>query len=33
MLKMPGVKLGKISNIDVYLFIKKGLRGGVSYIA
>ena len=33
MLKMPGVKLEKISNIDMYLFIKKGLRGEVSYIA
>ena len=33
MLKMTGVKLEKISDIDKYLFIKKGLRGGVSYIA
>ena len=33
MLKMAGIKLGKISNIDEYLFIEKGLRGGVSYIA
>ena len=33
MLKMTGVKLGKISDIDQYLFIKKGTRGGVSYIA
>ena len=24
--------LGKIVDIDVYLFIKKGLRGGISYL-
>ena len=30
---MTGVKLEKISNIDIYLFIEKGLRGGISYIA
>ena len=33
MLKMTGVKLEKISNIDKYLFIEKGLQGGISYIA
>ena len=33
MLKMTGVKLEKIPNIDIYLFIEKGLRGGISYIA
>ena len=33
MLKMTGVKLKKISDIDKYLFIKKGSRGGISYIA
>ena len=33
MLKMTSVKLEKISNIDMYLFIEKGLRGGISYIA
>ena len=33
MLKMTGVKLEKISNINMYLFIEKGLRGGISYIA
>ena len=32
-LKMIGVKLGKISEIDKYLFIEKGTRGGISYIA
>ena len=33
MLKMTGVKLEKISDMDKYLFIEKGLRGGISYIA
>ena len=33
MLKMTGGKLEKISDIDKYLFIEKGLNGGVSYIA
>ena len=33
MLKMTGVNLEKISDIDKYLFIEKGLRGGISYIA
>ena len=33
MLKMTGVKLEKISDIDRYLFIEKGLRGGICYIA
>ena len=33
MLKMTGVKLEKISDIDKYLFIEKGLIGGISYIA
>ena len=33
MLKMTGVKLEKISDIDQYLFIEKGTRGGISYIA
>ena len=31
MLKVTGVELEKISNSDMYLFIKKGLRGGISY--
>ena len=30
MLKIFGVKLGKILDIDKYLFIEKGLRGGIS---
>ena len=33
MLKMTAVKLEKISNINMYLFIGKGLRGWISYIA
>ena len=32
MLKMTSVKLEKISDIDKYLFIEKGLRGGISYM-
>ena len=30
---MTGVKLEKMSDIDMYLFIEKGLKGGTSYIA
>ena len=33
MLKMTSIKLEKISDIDKYLFIEKGLGGGISYIA
>ena len=33
MLKMTGVELEKISDIDMYLFIEKGLTGEVSHIA
>ena len=33
MCKMIGVKLEKMSDIDKQLFIEKGLRGGISYIA
>ena len=33
MLKMTDIKLEKISDIDKYLFIEKGLKGGISYIA
>ena len=32
MLKMTEIKLEKISDIDKYLCIEKGLRGGISYI-
>ena len=33
MLKMIGMRLEKIVDIDIYLFIEKGLRGAISYIA
>ena len=33
MLKMTCVKLETISDIEKYLFIEKGLKGGISYIA
>ena len=33
MLKMTAVKLEKLSDPGKYLFIKKGLNGGLSYIA
>ena len=33
MLKMTGIKLGLISDIDMHLFIEKGMRGGISYIS
>ena len=33
MLKITCVKFKKMSDIDLYLFIEKGLRGGISYIA
>ena len=33
MLKMTSVGLEKIFDIDIYLFIEKGLRGGICYIA
>ena len=32
MLKMADVKLEKISDIDKYLFIEKGLRGGIYFL-
>ena len=33
LLKITGIKLEKMSDIDKYLFIEKGTRGGISYIA
>ena len=33
MLKMTGIRLEKVDNIDVHLFLEKGMRGGVSYIS
>ena len=33
MLKFTDIQLEKISNIDIHLFLEKGMRGGVSYIS
>ena len=33
MLKMTGIRLEKINNIDIHLFLEKGMRGGISYIS
>ena len=33
MLKMTGIKLCLISDVNMHLFIEKGMRGGISYIA
>ena len=30
---MTGIELEKISDVDQYLFVDKGLRGRISYIA
>ena len=33
MLKMTEIELELVSNTDMYLFVEKGMRGGISYIA
>ena len=33
MLKMTKIELELISNIGMYVFVEKGMRGGISYIA
>ena len=33
MLNMAKVKLELISDLDMYIFFEKGMRGGVSYIS
>ena len=30
---MTGIKLELISDVDMHLFIEKGMRGGISYIS
>ena len=33
MLRMTGIEFKKIFEIDMYSFIEKGVRGGISYVA
>ena len=33
MLRMTRTKLELVNNIDMHLFIEKGIRGGISYIS
>ena len=33
MLKMAGIELDLTSDVDIHLFIEKGMRGGISYIS
>ena len=33
MLNMTGIQLEKVHDIDVHLFLEKGMRGGISYIS
>ena len=32
MLKVTGVKFKKVFNIDMYFFLEKGLRRGISFL-
>ena len=33
MLKMTGIKLELMNDVDIYQFVEKGMRGGISYFA
>ena len=33
MLKMAKVELEKISNLDIHLFVEKGMRGGICCVS